>query len=148
MKTLTKIQLKNKLIAQFMGWYIDIDLSEKYPTQEWHTTRNKNGGWGCSRCVHIDKEDVEEKRKEIDSYLWDSLCNNVYGRGGQYNKDWNKLMLVINEIKKISKKPSVELLSWSRNNNTIFDLKLTEASITQTYERILKFIKFYNQQTK
>lgn len=62
----------------------------------------------------------------------------------QFSTDWNWLMEVVEKIEGF--KGNKDVIHWSRNNWTIFDLKLTESKIQATYNACLEFIKWYNDQ--
>lgn len=61
----------------------------------------------------------------------------------KYYCDWNWLMPVISKIESHTKDKQV--IHWSRNNNTIYDVKLSEANIEQTYKLVIEFIKWYSK---
>lgn len=60
--------------------------------------------------------------------------------------DWNWLMKVVEKIE--SFKGNKDVIHWSRNNWTIFDLKITESKIEAVYNACIEFIKFYNEQPR
>jgi hypothetical protein len=51
-------------------------------------------------------------------------------------------MPIIKQIGDI--KQTEPLLSWARNNYTIFDLDLTDVDIEKAYLETVKFIRWYN----
>ena len=91
---------RNKLIAIFMGWYINTSPSE-INKSEHRTMENHNGNWSSSRSVWFNEPDVDAKRLEVDTEMWTSLCNESYGRAGKYHKSWDALMEVVEEINKL-----------------------------------------------
>jgi hypothetical protein len=81
--------------------------------------------------------------------LFHPIGSDYYISGNSYlkfNTDWNWLMGVVEKIESTSKEQSV--IQWSRNNWTIFDLKLSEAKIEAVYDACILFITWYNQQSK
>lgn len=57
--------------------------------------------------------------------------------------DWNWIMRAVEKIE--SFKGNRDVIHWSRNNWTIFDLKLTECKIQTVYNACIEFIKWYNE---
>lgn len=62
----------------------------------------------------------------------------------KYHSDWNWLMEVVEKIETLNSNPIV--IQWSRNNWTVFDIKLSEAKINSTHTACVEFIKWYNEQ--
>lgn len=61
----------------------------------------------------------------------------------KYHSDWNWLMQVVEKIE--SFKGDKDVIHWSRNNRTIFDLKLTECKIQTVYKACTEFVKWHNE---
>ena len=116
-----KILKGNRIIAEFLVPNWELLKSDEY-----------NGG--------IDGKDL---------YIAACLCSEDYSFFA-FHKSWNSLMPVINKIEDISRDFSnyPPFLSWIRNNETIFDLKLTESTIELAWEETLKFINWYNENEK
>ena len=62
----------------------------------------------------------------------------------QWNSRWDWLMPVVEKIESLSNLPKV--IHYSRQSKTIFDFKLTEAKLEKTYQAIIEFIKWCNEQ--
>lgn len=125
----------NKVIAEFMGWYIRISTSDKYPNQEWHRSMNKliEGEWCSGNCVLLDKPNVKEERIKSDEALWDDLCKHEFSRCGKYITSWDALIPVINKIKEIDDVKISELEEITNN--------LVQLNIEATYYSVISFIK-------
>ena len=65
-----------------------------------------------------------------------------FARYLKYDTSQDSLMPIIKQIGDI--KQTEPLLSWARNNYTIFDLDLTDVDIEKAYLETVKFIRWYN----
>jgi len=82
-----------------------------------------------------------QTHKELNWIMYDGIFQPM-----MFHKSWDWLMPIIKKIEKDAKTiPSNLFLNWSSNNNTIFDIKLTEASIDKTYKAVIEFIHVYNK---
>lgn len=99
----------NKLIAEFMGYEIQKDPTERF--------------FGRYKTP-ITKVWVKENELSFDS-------------------DWNWLMPVCNKCEEIASN-NYDIIKWIRNNYSIFDLKVTEATLEMVYKNVVTFIKWYN----
>ena len=64
----------------------------------------------------------------------------------KYHEDWNWLMEVVKQIDKISLDAQI-IWNLEVKANDIFD-SLREVNIQLTYNRVIDFINFYNEQNK
>ena len=78
-----------------------------------------------------------EERGLYNGYFIDEL---------KYHEDWNKLMEVVKKIDKISLDAQI-IWNLEVKANDIFD-SLREVNIQLTYNRVIDFINFYNEQNK
>ena len=78
-----------------------------------------------------------EERGLYNGYFIDEL---------KYHEDWNKLMEVVKQIDKISLDAQI-IWNLEVKANDIFD-SLREVNIQLTYNRVIDFINFYNEQNK
>jgi hypothetical protein len=105
-------------------------------------------------------EEIIENNKLIAEFMnldvgfADTNCPMVVGEKNMwtailYHKSWDWLMPVVEKIESITKTTNQhlfkKLLHYSRNQYTIFDLKLTESLIDKTYKYCIAFIKWYNE---
>lgn len=143
----------NKLIAVFMGWYIEVKITEDYPNLEVHTSRQKDSkNWDSSRTVFLNEPNVEESRLKTDNDLWDNLCNNSYGRAGQYNKLWDKIMPVVEKIESLDYFCMINrwtsVYTGEEKEGRRIQITSVEgfSKINNTYLAVLAFINWYNSQ--
>ena len=149
--------LGNKLIAEFMGWYIEVTPPTKdYPEQTWCTSRNKNGDWSSGKCANSKRDsNIKNRIVEIKEELWKSLCNHSYGRAGQYNTKWDELMPVVEKIEEIDvvasfqiEQPTIYIWTSSKSN-TFEDIEVNifnKSKIEAVYEACIEFIEWYNNE--
>lgn len=132
---MNNIERDNKDINIFMGWYIEVETSDDYPNQEWHTTKNRHheNMWDSGKCVRLDEPNVEENRISTDNDLWKTLCREGSPRGGNYSTSWDSLMPVIRTIKD--------------KCSTYIDLPL-HTDIEIVFDEVVKFTKKYNTHDK
>ena len=78
-----------------------------------------------------------EERGLYNGYFIDEL---------KYHEDWNWLMEVVKQIDKISLDAPI-IWNLEGKANDIFD-SIREVNIELTYNRVIDFIKFYNNQDK
>ena len=78
-----------------------------------------------------------EERGLYNGYFVDEL---------KYHEDWNWLMEVVKQIDKISLDAQI-IWNLEVKANDIFD-SLREVNIQLTYNRVIDFINFYNEQNK
>lgn len=142
--TTEEITEGNRLIAEFLGWYIDVSISEKYPTQEWHYTKQKGTTcWDGGRCVHLDREDFEQRRKDVDKRLWEDLVNHSYSRCGKFHSSWDKLMPVVSTITSMEEWDEFDSVNHA---NTTLAQYLLMVNIQSVFRECVDFIKYYNSQ--
>lgn len=162
------LEENNKLIAEFMGWYVDIEpYDENYPTQEWSTLRNKNGDWSSSKCVHTNNPDADKEREQNHKKMWEHLVNPCYGKCSY--KDWNSLMPVVEKIESLKYTVRIGAEPWVddetgnviRNKtqhvclitNWYYQVIINSAGsghnklskLDSTYFAVVNFIKWYNE---
>lgn len=66
--------------------------------------------------------------------------------GLRFHSDWNWLMGVVQKVESFS--GNKDVINWSRNNWSIFDLKLSSSKIETVYNAVVSFIEWYNEQKK
>lgn len=74
------------------------------------------------------------------------LYNGYFVEDLKYHEDWNKLMEVVKQIDKISLDAPI-IWNLEDKANDIFD-SMREVNIQLTYNRVIAFINFYNEQNK
>lgn len=141
----------NKLIAEFMGWYIEVKVTRDYPHLEVHTSRQKNSkNWSSSRTVFLNELNIEESRLQTDTDLWQDLCNNSYGRAGMYNELWDRLMPVIEKIESLGYFCMINrwtsVYTGSEDNRIEITTVQGLSKIQNTYLAVLAFINWYNKE--
>jgi hypothetical protein len=149
----------NKLLAIFLGWEISAKpIDPKYPTQEWWISKNpKLETWDCSRCVHLNDEDVDTKRATMIDEMWASLCNTSYGKCGKYTTDWNRIQSVVTEIENLgynviieSDFVSIKITSESPKHYeyTVGFRKRNITKLQGLYTLCVEFVRYYNRHLK
>ena len=74
------------------------------------------------------------------------LYNGYFVEDLKYHEDWNKLMEVVKQIDKISLDAPI-IWNLEDKANDIFD-SMRQVNIQLTYNRVIDFINFYNEQNK
>jgi hypothetical protein len=157
----------NRVIAEFMGWDIELKITDDYPNIEGHYSRNLiTDSWDMGMYVHLDSDDVANKRIETDTKLWDNLLNPSYGRAGQYHLKWDNLMPVVEKIESIKDSHhghfAIHISSnsctiqgtnlWRYINGTLAEAvymsdpnAILNTKIESTWYNIVQFIEWYNE---
>ena len=120
----------NKIIAEFMGARIEL-IDKNYHSYDWHGKKYS--------ITPITWNDNSEKTL---ARLYEITLNSEFGRLGQFHKDWNWLMEVVEKIFKDFYKlnPCPIYLKINIEN------ALNKVDIESVYNACVEFINFYNKQ--
>jgi hypothetical protein len=149
----------NKLIAEFDGW---IYIPDGKYENDLYEAGDKAGGWETTDIYVKNPSEEFLKQKKFGSFADEDYYNDKkpydnYKWSLNYNTDWNLLMGVVEKIENLFNGNMIieiegDNCRLSTNCNSVLDKNYFElystlnTKIESTYEAVIKFIKWYNNE--